>query len=256
MNPIPDRAACAIAETLEPCLSELRSLAHFPSVTEIDRIVGPRAGVRFFEAKPKGRRLRGRSRVPRPVDPRELYDGSIALRGEVPTRPRSAHDLWNALVWSVFPRAKRTLHTRQHRLIASGLEPGATELPPKRTREQDTIAMIDEGGVLLVCEPHARGAIEAALESRTSDALDALRSSFTGLVFGHAIYEELARGPSRVLGFSVIVETSPVPGETIVATADRVLAGMLSDPERFLSPEGHRGTPVDARTFAPFARAT
>ena len=114
--------------------------------------------------------------------------------------------------------------------------------------------MIDEGGVLLICEPNARSSIEAALEERSSDALFPLRNMFTGLVFGHAIYEELARGPSRVLGFSVILEGSVRSGESEIHTADRLLSGMLSDPERFLSPGGHRGIPVDPTYFAPSVR--
>jgi hypothetical protein len=249
VTPIPECSACSIVEALEPCASELRALDHFPSVEEIDRVVASRAGVHFERAAPKGRRARALKKARQPIDIDTLYDGRIATASIVPTRPSSAHDLWNALVWSAFPRSKRAVHVRQHRLIANSLPRGAATLPPTRTREQDTIAMIDEGGVVLLCDPGAKLLIEAALEGRAKEALLDLKKTFTALVFGHAIYEELARGPKRVLGFSVIIETNERSRDRVVAHADERLSGMLAEPERFLSPEGHRGIVVEPDIF-------
>ncbi len=234
----------ALVAALEPCASEIARLDHFPSVDEIDEIVSPRAGVRFVAARPRGRRRRAE-----PVDPRLLYDGRITLEGVVETRAGSPHDLWNALVWGAFPRSKRALHARQHRLIRERVAVGARALPGARTREQDTIAMVDEGGALLLADRGAGPELVRALASRSDDALDAVRVSFTGLVFGHAIYEEAAAGSTGALAFAVVLETDARDPRRAVAQADALLAGMLADPERFLSPEGHRGIRVTDPAF-------
>lgn len=78
------------------------------------------------------------------------------------------HDFLNALVWLTFPNAKRAFHRRQHAAIERSIPAGATHPPNARTREQDALALIDEGGVLMV-------------EGRT-------------MFFGHALYEGLVSG--------------------------------------------------------------
>jgi hypothetical protein len=246
VSPFAVASTCPFVAALEPSVSELSRLRRFPTVEEIDAIVAPRAGVRFVASPPRPRRRR---RSTEPVDPSRMYDGRITLEGVVPTRPGSAHDLWNALVWAAFPRAKRALHARQHRLVSSRVQATSTTLPGARTREQDTIAMVDEGGALLFTSREHLSEVAAALASRAPDALRAAWPSFSGIVFGHAIYEELARGPSRVLAFAVVCETSSPDAPLPLAAADATLAGMLADPERFLSPEGHRGVLVDPTSF-------
>lgn len=76
-------------------------------------------------------------------------DGSYAdccLRGAVPTRRDNLHDLLNALVWARFPLAKRALCERQVALARARPPSTGQRL---RTREQDSAAMLDEGGMLL-----------------------------------------------------------------------------------------------------------
>ena len=119
--------------------------------------------MKFVAAPPRRRRPAG------PVEREELYDAVIVRRRAVPTRPRMWHDYLNALVWATFPRAKLALHTRQHAAIEAWLPPGATQLPNARTRELDALALVDEGGVLIV-----------EVEATT-----------VPVVFGHAIYEGL-----------------------------------------------------------------
>jgi hypothetical protein len=139
----------------------------WPAVESYGRAFGDPASapVRFEAAAAPPRRRRG------PVDREALYDARI-VRGVVPTRPRSWHDYLNALVWATFPRAKRALHERQHRALDGRLADGARVLPPTRSREHDALALIDEGGVVLV-------------ESGGATHL---------VVFGHALYEGLVLG--------------------------------------------------------------
>jgi hypothetical protein len=173
----------------------------WPTVDEIAGALRGLAGIDFVVQPPRSRRRRV------PVDPAARYDAQIVL-GRVPTRERNWHDLLNALVWATFPKAKHALHARQHRAISAQLDPGVSRLPGARTREQDALAMLDEGGVVLV-----RGAgVEV-----------------TPIVFGHALYERLVlEGPRAVAATCEIVvpseEGEPADVERRLARVDEQLA--------------------------------
>lgn len=153
--------------------------AAFPSPEEIDEALRARAGVRFVRQHP-------REKV--------LYDARIVNEGVVPTRAGSWHDFLNALVWATFPRAKAALHRRQHAIVV----PGA----PRRTAEGDALAMLDEGGVFLLCSGELR-------------------------VFGHAIYE------GRVLGRRALAAGLELTRDGDV---DELAAARIADPQILRGP--------------------
>jgi hypothetical protein len=158
--------------------------------------------VRFVAAtKPR----RSRRRSPRPA---EGYDASAA-RGAVPTRARSWHDFLNALVWATFPSSKRKLHGLQAAAIARALASSQGALPNARTREQDALALLDEGGVLVLADG---------------------RESIT-LAFGHALYEGLVRGGPAATASCLCFHVSSLPERAAAAAvADRLLAERLDQP--------------------------
>jgi hypothetical protein len=142
--------------------AKLEGLTRWPEPEELSCLFEGDAPVSFVPAAPRARRGRR-------LGASERYDALITERRTVPTRRGSWHDLLNALVWATFPRAKVALHARQHRAITSHLGPDL-RLPGGRTRDQDAVAMLDEGGVVLL--------------QRGEDAP-------SPIVFGHAIYERL-----------------------------------------------------------------
>lgn len=159
-------------------------------------------GVRFIPAtKPR----RSRRRLPRAASG---YDTRV-LAGEVPTRPRSWHDFLNALVWATFPASKRALHARQARAIEASLAEGAGALPNARSREHDALALLDEGGVIVLESPEGSLAIG----------------------FGHALYEGLVCGgpAATASGLAFSVRRRPSPAEACHVT-DRLLAARLGAP--------------------------
>jgi hypothetical protein len=174
----------------------------WPAVEAYGRAFGDRAPVRFELAAPP----RGRRRAT-PLDPGQLYDARIARERCVPTRARSWHDFLNALVWAAFPRAKLALHERQHRALVERLPAGACTLPPTRSREHDALALLDEGGVVVL-----EGSSERVL-----------------VVFGHALYEGLVlgRGPVTACAITATVTTLPGARHERVALADGALARHL-----------------------------
>ena len=195
----------------------------FPPVAALTRVFAGEPPVRFVVASPPRRRAA-------PLDPRALYDARITLEGVVPTRERSWHDFMNALVWGTFPRAKRALHARQHVAIAARIAPGARTLPPARTRELDALALLDEGGVVLV--------------------------DGQAIVFGHAIYESLALGVAPAIVAAVAVDQIEVGASDAdrIAHADAALAALLADEARLTTPAELKR--VDLTSTSPRTWAT
>ena len=182
----------------------LEACESFPSPESIDDALAGRAGVRFERQTPVPRRRR----VAR--DPASMYDARIAA-GAVPTRPGSWHDLMNALVWATFPHAKRTLHAKQHALVV----PGA----PMRSREQDALALVDEGAVVVAMRAPADG----------EDALAAAVASGEGkaIVFGHAIYEGIVLGRPLPLASALVVAVDPA-SDALLRAVDAAVAERLA----------------------------
>lgn len=196
------------AEPLRPAAERLRDLADWPTLDELNGRLGPLvnpaglAPVRFAPSVPRGRRAKGRSVA-------SLYDVRIHREGNISTRLANPHDLFNALVWALFPRAKRALARRQHDAHERRLGAQVRALPNARSREQDTLAMLDEGGVL--------------------------RGPTRGALFGHALYEHLYDGDAEVRGFPVALARDAL---------DEALAEALADEARFVAPDGTAAVPL------------
>lgn len=188
----------------------------WPEVSEYDAAFEGAPPVRF-ELAPMRRR-----RPPGPIVRADLYDAMIAIRRIVPTRARMWHDYLNALVWATFPRAKLAFHRRQHAAIERWIPDGATQLPNARTRELDALALVDEGGVLVLDE----GARQ------------------TTMIFGHALFEGLVLGQRSMIARAVILpaerscdSVEPPAREEITIRADALLAEILEDSTRIVSPD-------------------
>jgi hypothetical protein len=175
-----------------------------------------------------------------PIDIGQLYDGRIALHGEVPCLGTSYHDLLNVLVWAAFPRAKRALHARQYRALQSWLPPAAARLPNRRTREQDALALFDEGGSVLVVPSGLGAALRTALATEAAAgeklALEPLGARV--LLFGHAVMEHVCFESAALSSAALVVCLDPpLPeGLALLARVDHALAARLSDPQQLMMP--------------------
>jgi hypothetical protein len=198
----------------------LEQFSAWPAPDDLNVLFREERPVRFVAAPPKPRR-RHRMEVPR-------YDARIALEGIVPTRAECWHDLLNAVVWASFPRAKRALHARQHRMIAARLGHDA-RMPGARTKEQDAVAMIDEGGVVVL---RARASAEEL-----------------AVIFGHAIYEGLVCGGPKARGAAYVVTVDAI-GADARERADVALAELLTR-DTPLGREDLGTIAIDERLAAP-----
>jgi hypothetical protein len=215
---------------IERAARALARLEDFPPIAALDGVFEGEPPVRFILATP---RTRGRRRGA--LDLGAMYDARITRDRCVPTRDRSWHDLINALVWGTFPRAKGALHARQHRATTARVSPGARTLPPTRTREQDALALIDEGGiVVLASQPETAS---AALRGRPGALRGMIASGAAeALIFGHAVYESLVLGVAPAAVAAVVVARDRTPGD-LIREADAMLSRALEDPSRFRTPE-------------------
>lgn len=179
--------------------------ADWPEIAEYNALLSANAGLRFKE------QLTPKSKSP-PRRPEDLYDARIA-NGEIPTRRGSWHDYLNALVWATFPRSKAMLHARQHAVIsrwladAGAVTPEGTidKLPNARTREHDALALVDEGGIVVV--------------------------GGRAIIFGHALYEGLVFGAPAMISRGVEISVTGAPDRaTTLAIADEGLAARIAQP--------------------------
>ncbi len=155
------------------------------------------------------------------------YNESI-LAGRVPTRMHSWHDLFNGFIWAAMPAAKLAIHGRQHGFIAAR---PASSGPTARSRVEDTLAMIDEGGLLLAVAPPQADSLAARVEAGEqefiNDAIDA--GEVRPVVFGHALLEHLGRGqPAR--GFPVVVAVERLDDLGAIDDALASLVPSVSEP--------------------------
>ncbi|HRG98553.1 MAG TPA: DUF3025 domain-containing protein [Polyangiaceae bacterium] len=207
----------------------LADLEAFPSVAELDARL---RGTPRLEAQERPPQPRRRARGARPAaDPATLYDVRITQGARLPTREGSWHDLMNALVFRAFPRAKAALHARQATELLGHLgRDGA--LPGARTRLQDVLAMLDEGGALLAVRPE-----DAARLRGTIAAGGTCLSGARLVVFGHAILEHAVLGAALPRAAPVVLEDpapdAPLPelvprlDEALAAYVDAVTAGPM-----------------------------
>jgi hypothetical protein len=200
-----------LSSVFAPLLSAspgLAALGRFPTVEELnaearrlDLKTGDGRALVFVDAPPRGRRRRRK-------DPSALpYERRVAERGEVETRASSWHDFFNGLTWTAFPELKAALNRRQIEAAAEGVV---------RTREQDRLAIFDEGGVL---------------RAKAGDHVD-------HFVVGHALYESLVEGKAGIRALVLDVELPVAASVLDVAermrlaqreAAARIAAGCFAD---------------------------
>ncbi|MBZ0093166.1 MAG: DUF3025 domain-containing protein [Sulfuricellaceae bacterium] len=134
-----------------------------------------------------GQPLRFVPQAANPVRFEERYEPRAYLAGEVQTRTKNWHDLFNALVWMTFPRTKAALNRRHY--MAATAEAAS---PGNRSRSRDAFTLFDESGVAIACS-----------RSQLADLLHAFRwqelfwerraevvSHMNFVLFGHSLYEK------------------------------------------------------------------
>jgi len=156
---------------------------NWPSCEELNRLAGPLHNanglpVQFVEdcGDPLG------------------YEQRIYLRGEVETRANSWHDLFNALVWMTFPKAKSRLNLLHFEEICN-------QPDKRRSRMRDIATLFDESGVIIASSSETLSGMLQAFEwkrlfwENRAKVIDEMRC----YIFGHGLYE---KGISPFIGLT------------------------------------------------------
>lgn len=166
------------------------------------------------------------------------YEPRCYLKGEVPTRADNWHDLLNALVWLVFPRAKAAINARHYQALTEGRkEAGCSE----RGAVRDTNTLLDESGVVI---PYADENLAEMLRGfRWKDLLwerrDEVKADMGFYLFGHGLYEKVLNPYVGMTGQGLLLPVEAGffgwPLEQRLAHLDALLADYLSAPEHCCS---------------------
>jgi hypothetical protein len=177
---------------------------------------------------------------------RRYYELHIADTGEIETRADNWHDLFNALVWIAFPKAKARINA-QHAAI---LQEGGDEEARRRGPERDALTLFDEGGVIVASASPALLRLIADFEwkelfwTRRGEAAEKLRF----FVFGHACYEQALEPYIGMVAKTVFVPVSDfffmLSPESQVEEADKLVANHFASRARFGSPRSMAPMPV------------
>ena len=222
-----------------PTLDQLNALldVHRPAVTvqsgDALRFVEQRTGKLAFEAQ---------------------YEPRCYLKGEVQTRQNNWHDLFNALVWLAFPRAKAAINARHYRALIDAAKGANGAHRSQRGAIRDTNTLLDESGVIIAyADPELAGLLrdfqwKALFWERREQVVCGMKF----YLFGHGLYEKALQPYVGMTGQGLLVAVEQDffgwPVQAQLAHLDGLVADYLADPlhcltTRELSPVPLLGVP-------------
>jgi hypothetical protein len=161
------------------------------------------------------------------------YEHHIYTHGEVSTRENSWHDLFNALVWSRFPRLKVAMNARHY-------SESKADHGPSRGKQRDALTLLDESGAIVVSSD--KKLLKALARHQWSSVFladafqpDAMagRPKIEVFLCGHALLEKFLQPykaiTAQVLLLQVDGEQTNRPRETFIESLDDALSRALMD---------------------------
>jgi len=170
------------------------------------------------------------------------YEERIFRTGEVATRPGSWHDLFNALAWLAFPRAKAVLNRLHHDELARRGD------GPARGTARDVATLFDEGGIVVACAAPELAQLLAGFEwqrlfwERRADVARSMRF----LVFGHAILERALAPFKGVTAKALVIDVAGdrLDDAALVDRLDAAAAEHFARPRSLASTRALQPLPV------------
>lgn len=202
---------------------------HWPDVRDLNEIADAFCAQLVNDS---GQRIRFVAQRDKPLRFEDKFEPRAYLRGEVMVREANWHDLFNALVWMVFPAAKAAINRRHYESLQA-------QSGPQRSPLGDALTMFDEDGMVVLSADTEL--LDLLRRFRWKDLFwerrDAVRAEMRFLLFGHAMYEKALHPYVGMTAKSVLLE---VPREmlelgnaALTVAVDRCLAAYVSDPRNF-----------------------
>jgi hypothetical protein len=175
------------------------------------------------------------------------YEKHIFCEGEVSTREDNWHDLFNALVWSRFPRLKIAMNAMHFRELGAGGEGG-------RGKIRDALTLFDESGVIVCSNSRERLDVLALREWNTVFQAGAgtWQDEIRVFLVGHALLEKFLRPYKSLTAHALLLHLDePLlaqPRDALLPALDKWVAkhlpgGYLLDSPSCLSPLPLMGIP-------------
>jgi hypothetical protein len=177
---------------------------------------------------------------------RRYYELRIGETGEVETRADNWHDLFNALSWIAWPKAKAAINA-QHAAI---LEARGEEEAKRRSPARDALTLFDEGGVVVASSAPELSRLVTDFEWKALfwHRREELERRMRFFAFGHGLAEQALDPYLGMVAKTVFIEADDdflaLPFERQVARADALVAAHFADPANFPSPKAMAPMPV------------
>ena len=172
------------------------------------------------------------------------YEPRCYLSGEVQTRENNLHDLFNALVWLMFPQSKATINARHYHALtdatiypfSGGTHADNAELQSHRGSVRDMATLLDESGVIVACANSELSGLlcEFKWKELFWNRRDEVNAGMGFYLFGHGLYEKALAPYIGLTGQGLIL---PVEAEFFtwamphrMQHLDERLATYLGDP--------------------------
>jgi hypothetical protein len=170
------------------------------------------------------------------------YELRVHASGEVATRERNWHDLFNALAWLAFPLSKAKLNA----IHASEIKRETRGRGPAR----DLLTIFDEGGALVACsDPYLIELIRGfRWQTLFWKERARVRAGMRILVFGHAVLEKALEPWPGITCKALLLAVEPAllgaPIAQLRATLDAAAAGWFEACARGGSPRDLAPLPI------------
>ncbi len=174
------------------------------------------------------------------------YEQHIAATGEVETRAANWHDLFNALAWAAYPKAKAAINA-QHAAI---LEERGDAEARRRSPERDSLTLFDEGGVAVASSSPAL--LRLIVDFEWKELFWTRRAELEGkmrfFAFGHALHEKALDPHLGMVAKTIFLPVGDfffmLDCESQLAEVDQLLSRHFADRVRFASPKAMAPMPV------------
>ena len=175
------------------------------------------------------------------------YEKQIFCTGQVSTRDRNWHDLFNALVWLRFPSLKVAMNAVHFHAQSSGRE-------GRRGKQRDALTLFDESGVIVVSSNKEyldalAGRDWKCIFRENASAWD---DEIKVFVLGHALLEKFPQPYKSLTAHALLIrlDDSFLTQQRVILLqmldellAERLLAGSILDSPASLSPLPLMGIP-------------
>jgi hypothetical protein len=187
-------------EPLRGVGSALAELDRWPTLEDYNALLNP------LIHTASGAALRFVPQAGKPAHMEDKYEARIYLNGEVQTRTKNWHDLFNTLVWLAFPEAKAVINSLHFKSISqrSNAETG------NRGKIQDFLTLFDESGVVVLYADDEQASL--LLEHRWRELFWEQRQTVTErvrfIIFGHSLYEKALKPYTGFTGKGLMIKVS------------------------------------------------